>query len=332
MRIEILGAESFGGRSLCSFVETKKHKILIDPAVSLAPYRSGLRPHPMELAASKRIRTLILKRSADADVIVLSHYHHDHYTPPLKRIYEWSDARKADLLYRDKKVFIKNPEESINRSQRKRASAFLCRNDCEKVYADNTRWDNITFSPPFPHGENDSRQGFVIMTVIDGDRRRFCHASDIQCLDSGAVDWIIDKDPDILLVSGPPFYHKEVKPQSLKEGRENLQRLALSVPLLIVDHHSLRSEDYLDYLRESLVISRSAGHRLMTAAEFMEMKPVLLEARRKDLYREYPVEEGWLRDFFEGAPTVMERIEKDEEKLDLMLAGQGEAAVEKVYY
>ena len=98
MRIEIIGAESMGARSLCCFVDSGRHKILIDPAVSLAPIRFGLRPHPLELAASRSIRGAILEKSAEADVIVLSHYHHDHYTPPLNRIYDWSDPERAALI------------------------------------------------------------------------------------------------------------------------------------------------------------------------------------------------------------------------------------------
>ena len=45
-RIVPLAFDSFGVRSMATFVETDDLKVLIDPGVALAPVRYGLEPHP----------------------------------------------------------------------------------------------------------------------------------------------------------------------------------------------------------------------------------------------------------------------------------------------
>ena len=49
MKIKPLAFDSFGARSMCTLVETRDIKIVIDPSVALAPKRYGLPPHEMEL-------------------------------------------------------------------------------------------------------------------------------------------------------------------------------------------------------------------------------------------------------------------------------------------
>lgn len=78
MQIEILGCESFGARSLACVVKTDERKIVIDPGVALARLRSGLSPHPVEVAAASRIRKKLLLALEGATDIVISHYHGDH--------------------------------------------------------------------------------------------------------------------------------------------------------------------------------------------------------------------------------------------------------------
>jgi hypothetical protein len=60
LQIEIMGCESFGARSLACVVNTDERKIVIDPGVALGRLRSGLSPHPVEVAAASSIRKKIL--------------------------------------------------------------------------------------------------------------------------------------------------------------------------------------------------------------------------------------------------------------------------------
>jgi len=80
MKIVPLASESLGVRSMAIYVETDDVGVLFDAGASLAP-RFGLMPHPFEYRALKEARERIRAYSERAEVITLSHYHFDHYTP-----------------------------------------------------------------------------------------------------------------------------------------------------------------------------------------------------------------------------------------------------------
>ena len=55
MKIEILGAESLGVRSLCCVVRTANRQIVIDPGLALGFRCAGLLRHPLQAAAGEDI-------------------------------------------------------------------------------------------------------------------------------------------------------------------------------------------------------------------------------------------------------------------------------------
>ena len=103
--------DSLGAKSSCTLVKTPDVKILIDPGIA------AMQPSFPAPAAKKREwrdkgREAIKRASKEADIIIISHYHYDHFFP-------------TDLsIYKDKLVFAKNPNEYINDSQRARATSF----------------------------------------------------------------------------------------------------------------------------------------------------------------------------------------------------------------
>ncbi len=113
MNIIPIAADSLGTRSMATFVETGDCKIFIDPAVSLAPRRYGLPPHPTEYKRMEEHWGNIKIYARKADVLIVTHYHYDHHDPNFPDLYE------------DKTVLIKHPRENINRSQLGRAAIFL---------------------------------------------------------------------------------------------------------------------------------------------------------------------------------------------------------------
>jgi predicted metallo-beta-lactamase superfamily hydrolase len=142
-----------------------------------------------------------------------------------------------------------------------------------------------------PHGEPQSRLSKVMMTRIEDDETVFVHASDIQLLNEEAVSLILEWQPDIVLVSGPPLYlssfmNKHRRQKTWKQA----VRLANGVEMLIIDHHLLRCEEGLSWLD---CLSSEVNHRVVCAADFMGQSCHLLEARRQKLYAEIPVSEDW---------------------------------------
>lgn len=127
IKVTPLAAESFGVRSMCTLVETPDLVILLDAGVSLCPYRFGLPPHPIEFQRIAHLRQVIAEAANKATITTISHYHFDHHTPSYTDwIVNWTDGSEtARQIYQGKKVFIKNPKENINASQRQRALMFM---------------------------------------------------------------------------------------------------------------------------------------------------------------------------------------------------------------
>ena len=104
--------DSLGAKSSCTLIRTPDVRILIDPGVAIM--------HPgFPASQEKKVfwfeKGLAAIRSAakKADIIVISHYHYDHFIDFEKEIYQ------------GKIVLAKNPNIFINDSQRGRAEAFF---------------------------------------------------------------------------------------------------------------------------------------------------------------------------------------------------------------
>lgn len=173
-RIVPLAFDSFGVRSMATFVETDDLRILIDLGVALAPVRYGLEPHFLEWRRLDELWVEMERYAEEADVLIVTHYHYDHHDPDYPE------------LYGGKMVFIKHPTENINESQKGRASLFLkaiegkpkklAIADGQSFKKDNTV---ITFSKAVCHGTN-PRLGYVIDVSIKSGNEKFLYTSDVE--------------------------------------------------------------------------------------------------------------------------------------------------------
>ena len=286
MRIVPLASESLGVRSLATFVEASGLKILIDPGVALGPRRYGLPPAKVEIEALQRMRRKIQGYAKKAEVVTISHYHYDHHTPFFEGLYESASEEYAREIYAGKLLFIKHPKENINFSQRKRAWAFLknAESIARKIeFADGRTFDlggvTLEFSPAVPHGSEGSKLGFVVMVLIDDGSKRIIHASDIQLLNRKAVEWIIEKNPDILITGGPPTYLGPRAAGSWETGIENLNEIIRETNAkIILDHHIVRDKRYTEFFEE-------LEKRPKTFAGYLRVEDKPLEAYRRELHK-----------------------------------------------
>ncbi|NJE04538.1 MBL fold metallo-hydrolase [Thermococcus sp. MV11] len=286
MRVVPLASESLGVRSLATFVEARGIKILIDPGVALGPKRYGLPPAKIELETLQKMRRKLQGYARKADVVAISHYHYDHHTPFFEGLYESSSEEYAKEIYSGKLLFIKHPKENINFSQRKRAWAFLKKAEpiAEKIeFADGRKFDlggvRLEFSPAVPHGSEGSRLGFVVMTLIDDGSERVIHASDIQLLNRKAVEWIIEKVPDLLVTGGPPTYLGKRAEGSWEAGIKNLNEIIRETGAeIILDHHIVRDRNYPRFFDE-------LEERPKTFAAYLKVEDRPLEAYRRELHK-----------------------------------------------
>ena len=303
IRVLPLAFESFGVRSMATFVETDDIKIVIDPGSALGP-RFHLSPHEREYIALARSRRTILEAARRAEILTVSHYHFDHYVPNFEDwVWLWSSPEIAEDLYRGKTILAKDINSNINASQRKRGYMFQklnSRTAREIKIADGRSFTFgqtiLQFSKPVAHGSPGTELGYLLMLTIRTPRCCLIHASDVQGpIDDETLRMILMEKPDAAIVGGPPIYLAgyKIDESSLTAARNNMVRLVERVPLTVVDHHLLRSLEYRDYLEPVFREAEKRKHRLLTASELVGLEPQLLEARRKELHEREPVAKDW---------------------------------------
>lgn len=300
--VKPLCAESLGVRSTSTYVETPDIKVLIDAGAALGP-RNGLLPHTLEYKALGEAKKKIAYYAAKSDVVVISHYHYDHFSPffsTLDTKWTWCDKKVAEEVYSNKIVYIKDFKSSINYSQKGRGWIFskLLKNVAKMVYIADGRsfyygGTTIQFSEPLYHGEEGSKLGYVLATIFRSRDLTFIHASDVQGpISNKTLDFILKEKPDVLIIGGPPTYLSNVNEENIEQAKRNLSRLIEGTKLMILDHHLLRDLRALDFVRELNRKAKKFGNRVQTFAEYQDKPNLLLEAKREELYQnERPSEE-----------------------------------------
>ena len=278
MKIIPIASDSLGVRSMATYVETKDCKILIDPSAALGPKRYGLPPHNKELEALYKTKEKITEIAEKCDILTISHYHYDHYDPD-------------EIFYKEKKVFAKDISSNINKSQTQRGTDFkkIVENFCDLIYCDDSSHKigdtEIVFSPPFFHGPENVRLGYVVMTTVDDGEKRILHASDVQGpVTKNATQYIIDQKPDLLIMDGPPsiFIGWKFSLQNLQDASDNLVKIMKTLDCdVILDHHLLRDLKYREIFTAPY---QKGGSKLKTFAEYLGKENNTLEAHRKELW------------------------------------------------
>jgi len=298
IRVVPLAAESFGVRSMCSYVETSDVKILLDAGVSLAPNRYGFPPHPKEYKALAKCRENIADAADKAEVVTISHYHFDHHTPSyMDWCHNWSSEEVARQIYQGKIVLAKSYKSKVNFSQRRRGWMFAKTggNYAKQLsYADGKIFEfgqtKLKFSEPVFHGPENSQLGWLLMVTIEHEDERLLYTSDVQGpMDNTALKLILAQNPQVLIVGGPPTYLGGlVNQESVQQGIQNLEKLAENIPLTILDHHLLRDEKWRQISQPIFDSASKVGHKVVTAAEFLKKQNNLLEYQRKTLFEVEP--------------------------------------------
>ncbi len=284
MNIKILAADSMGIRSMATWIEAGDVKIAIDPSASLGPSRYGLPPHELEERELEKRKKMIRGYAGDSDIIIISHYHYDHYDP-------------NETFYSGKTVFVKDWKNKINHSQEMRARTFIPK--LEKMAKDVRVSDSnkakfgkttIEFSPPFFHGPENSKLGWVISTLIDDGKTRFVHTSDVQGpLVDETTDWIIEKNPDIIFLCGCLTYFLgwRYPVKLLDVANNNVIKILenTNVRTLIVDHHLVRDKRFREKIKPVYDKARGLGKQVLTGAQFAGEKERFLEAFRRELWK-----------------------------------------------
>jgi len=288
--VKILGAESLGVRSFAAYIETPDIKILLDPGCALGPTSKAPIPHPIEYERLIKKTNELICTSKVVDIIIISHYHNDHFKNFITDYdYIYTDPEIAASLYSNKTIFIKDPGNFINTSQRGRARVFLhhAKKICEKsMVSDNNSFmfgnTRIDFSRPVLHGEQDSKRGWVVMTTVinNNNDEILTFTSDIQGpLVSDTLDLILTIKPDRLFLDGPALNKNE------QMSINYLASLYDNIDSIIVDHHLLRSLHWKTWLETTIGANIQ---NISCAADYNKEEMAQLEAKRRELYNSYP--------------------------------------------
>lgn len=298
IRVVPLAAESFGVRSMCSYVETSDVKILLDAGVSLGPNRFGFPPHSKEYKALAECRKKIADAADKAEVVTVSHYHFDHHTPSYTDwCYNWSSEEVARQIYEGKVVLAKSYRSNVNYSQRRRGWVFAKTGGSyakELNYADGKVFrfgeTKLRFSKPVFHGPENSQLGWLLMVSIEYEDEKLLFTSDVQGpMANSTLKLILTLNPQMMIIGGPPTYLGGlVSQENVRRGLQNLERLVEKIPLTILDHHFLRDENWRQLAQPIFNSASKTGHKVVTAAEFLEKQNNLLESKRKQLFEAEP--------------------------------------------
>jgi predicted metallo-beta-lactamase superfamily hydrolase len=284
LNVKPLAFDSFGVRSMATFVETDDITVLIDPGVSLAPNRYGLPPHPIEEQRMEERWADVKEHAARSDVLIVTHYHYDHHDPEEPEVYE------------GKIVYLKHPTEKINKSQAGRAAHFLDQLDelpSSLDTADGNEFTHgstsITFSPPVYHGTN-PRLGYVVEVSISCGGEKVVFTSDVEGPSvADQADFILQESPDLLILDGPMTYMLGFRysQKSLELAIENINRIIAetAVKTIVVEHHFMRDLKYKERIPEVYDCAAENDVTVMNAAEYSGHDLDMLEARRKELYQ-----------------------------------------------
>ncbi|MCJ7614847.1 MBL fold metallo-hydrolase [Candidatus Bathyarchaeota archaeon] len=304
-----LAEESFGVRSMCTYIETSDAKILLDAGASLAPKRLGYPPHPREYQALAECRKRIDKTAEKVEVITISHYHFDHHTPSYTDWFtNWSSPETAQKIYEEKLVLAKSYRSKVNASQRRRGWMFKKTGGsyAKKLETADGRTftfgeTKLKFSEPVFHGPENSELGWVLMATVEVGDKKVVFASDVQGpIHAPTLDKILAEKPELVLVGGPPTYLAgfRVKEEDIEQGMWNLKRLVENVPTTILEHHTFRDENWKSLSQNVFDAATEVGHKVLTAAEFLGKENNFLEFRRRQLFEAEPPSieyEKWIK-------------------------------------
>ena len=287
IRVTPIAADSFGVRSMATFIETSSVRLLIDPAAALAPSRYGLKPHPVEWQRLDESWSKIMDFASSAEIIILTHYHYDHHS-----------TRHLEM-FKNKRLFIKDPSLNINRSQMWRAAYFLqsiqgLPKEIKPAEGRRIRIGETTinFSTAVSHGV-DTKLGYVVEVSVKSGGEGVLYTSDVQGpVSEEQVKFILENAPQTLIVDGPPTYllGGSFREDDLLVANQLLTKIIRSLVTsglntVILDHHLLRDLNYKERVKPVYEVGEELGVKLYTAAEFIGKSVDTLEARRKELYQ-----------------------------------------------
>ena len=137
--------------------------------------------------------------------------------------------------------------------------------------------------------------GFVLATVIDHEDTRIVFAPDIQGpVVKTTLDYLLSCNANAMIVGGPPIYLSQWEASDSEVALQSLSELAKLIPILVVDHHLMRSNEWWSWMQPVNKIAHDNGNKVMTMAEMAYCEIRCMEADRPELYMSAPPSEDFM--------------------------------------
>jgi hypothetical protein len=138
----------------------------------------------------------------------------------------------------------------------------------------------VRFSEPLFHGVEYSKTGWLISTIVEYRDTKLLYTSDLQGpIIEDYAQWIINENPDILILDGPATYllGYMLSNTDLKRSVDNAVDIIenCNLDIMIYDHHLLRDSSYKEHTSSVWEAAKKREVQILTAAEYNGDIPVL---------------------------------------------------------
>lgn len=118
--------------------------------------------------------------------------------------------------------------------------------------------------------------------VVEHNGRKLLYSSDLQGpMIEDYANWIMDEDPDILLLDGPPTYLLGylLNQVNLRRAISNMCAILrrVSSQVILYDHHLPRDPQFRERIAEVYQVAKEEGRTLLIAAEWFGEEPLVLK-------------------------------------------------------
>jgi len=158
--------------------------------------------------------------------------------------------------------------------------------NCAVEFADSRTFvrgqTRVRFTSPLFHGAQFERVGWVVGMVLEIKGHKLLYSSDLQgpVMEEYAA-WILQEEPDILILDGPPTYllgymfgFRELE-RAIGNASEILRKLDAS--LILYDHHLPRDPLFRKRTRGLWELAERLQRPFLTLAEWLGKRPLVLE-------------------------------------------------------
>jgi hypothetical protein len=139
----------------------------------------------------------------------------------------------------------------------------------------------LRFSNPLFHGIEFSRVGWVFTTTIEYGDEKFIHSSDLNGpIIEDYAQKMIQENPQVLILDGPMTYmfgyllNRINLDRTIENASEIIRKIDSEV--IIYDHHLPRERKFRERTKKVWDVAKEENKKVMTAAEFLGKKPVVL--------------------------------------------------------